>query len=65
MTLGDSVEWLGHPSVYLVIDESDTSVQLRQRARSTSYMPWVSKLDVRVLTEDQAVERLIAEGRSR
>ena len=63
ITLGDSVVWLWHPGVYVVIDKDAPSGlwQLRERGVNTMFWPWVKGEDLTALTEQEAMAKIMRE----
>ncbi len=59
--IGDSVAWLGHAGVYLVVEAERLQLRLRLWGVPTSDQPWVPRPAVRRLSEDEAQALLRAQ----
>ncbi len=59
-----SVEWEGHPSIYLVLDMDLGCALLRERGNPHARCIWALCTQLTRLTEDEAIARLKARDRA-
>ncbi len=64
ITTDCSVEWIGHPGVFVVMRLKGYCAQVRSRGHAMAPILWVQRFDLLPLTENEAIERLKARDRA-